>query len=211
MHPTAYNSCKRFYDCYGKYFDNPKVADVGSYDVNGTVKDIFSNCDYLGIDIADGPNVDLVLKEPYKYPFEDNTFDIVVSTSCFEHNEMFWVTFLETMRILKPQGIFYLNAPSNGGFHRCPVDCWRFWPDAGHALVTWAKYNNLNVALLESYIAHDENGGNDFVAVFVKDESYAQKMPDRIIKNYSDYYNGKKYGTDQIFNNHHMLNKIVEK
>ena len=30
--------------------------------------------------------------------------------------------------------LFYLNAPSNGEFHRYPVDCWRFYPDAGGAL-----------------------------------------------------------------------------
>ena len=208
MHKTAYDSCKRFYECYGKYFDNPKVVDIGSQNVNGTVKDIFQNCDYVGLDIEAADNVDVVLKDPYKYPFEDNTFDIAVSVSCFEHNELFWISFLETMRVLKPKGLFYLNAPTNGGFHRVPVDCWRFWPDAGQALVTWAKYNNLNVTLLESHVARDEGSGNDFVAVFLKDESHVQEMPDRMIDGFNDYYNGKKYGNTLILNNHHFLNRM---
>jgi len=37
------------------------ILDVGSYDVNGTVKKIFPLNKYLGIDLAKGPNVDMVL------------------------------------------------------------------------------------------------------------------------------------------------------
>ena len=37
------------------------ILDIGSYDVNGTVKKIFPLNKYLGIDLAKGPNVDVVL------------------------------------------------------------------------------------------------------------------------------------------------------
>jgi SAM-dependent methyltransferase len=71
----------------------------------------------------------------YKLPFADGSVDVVLSSSCFEHSEFFWLLFLEILRVLRPEGLFYLNAPSNGPFHRYPVDCWRFYPDSGNALV----------------------------------------------------------------------------
>jgi hypothetical protein len=84
-----------------------------------------------------------------------------------EHSEMFWVVFLEMMRVLEPASLLYMNGPSNSSFHRYPVDCWRFYPDTGGALVTWARRSNINALLLESYVSLQQDGGwNDFVGVF---------------------------------------------
>ena len=80
---------------------------------------------------------------------------------------MFWVVFLEMMRVLEPASLLYMNGPSNSSFHRYPVDCWRFYPDTGGALVTWARRSNINALLLESYVSLQQDGGwNDFVGVF---------------------------------------------
>ncbi len=112
---------------------------------------------------------------------------------------MFWLVFLEIMRILKPEGLFYLNVPSNGSFHRYPVDCWRFYPDSGRALISWAKRNGMKPALLESYIsAQVMDQWNDFVAVFVKDESQTHLFPDRIVYSKSDFANALIYGQDDL-------------
>lgn len=75
------------------------------------------------------------------------------------------VELLEIIRILKPNGLLYLNAPTTGSFHRFPVDCWRFYPDSGSALVRWAERNDYKPALLESFV---QVGGEfqDFVGVF---------------------------------------------
>jgi SAM-dependent methyltransferase len=114
---------------------------------------------------------------------------------------MFWLVFLEIMRVLKPNGLFYLNAPSNGNFHRYPVDCWRFYPDSGNALVAWAKRNNINAALLESYTGVQElDLWNDFVAVFIKDENAVSKYPRRILDLKSDVTNGLVYGSNEFIN-----------
>jgi SAM-dependent methyltransferase len=146
--------------------------------------------------------VDVVLEDPYSLPFETASTDVVISSSCFEHSEMFWVLFIEIMRILKPHGLFYLNAPSNGDFHRYPVDCWRFYPDSGRALVTWAKRNEMNPALLESYASAQSAGDqwNDFVAVFVRDEAQAQRHHNRILDGKKDVFNGVMLGSEGFVN-----------
>ena len=114
---------------------------------------------------------------------------------------MFWVLFLEIMRILKPHGLLYLNAPSNGVFHRYPVDCWRFYPDSGRALVTWAKRNGMNPALLESFISEQVGDQwNDFVAIFVKDGSEAHRHCKRILVDREDLSSGLLLGSDEFVN-----------
>jgi SAM-dependent methyltransferase len=141
---------------------------------------------------VEGNGVDIVIRDPYRMPFPDVSTDVVVSSSCFEHSEFFWLTFLEVMRILKDDGIFYLNAPSNGVFHRYPVDCWRFYPDSGHAMVAWGKYNGYDPILLESFIGQRSTEGiwNDFVAVFLKNARFSGKYPGRIIHSLTDFCNG---------------------
>lgn len=206
MHPSAFSNCKKFYDSYmaGQADKNLKIADIGSLDINGSLKSIFpSNHDYKGVDFAPGKNVDIVIQDPYKLPFENDSLDVVVSSSCFEHSDMFWLVFNEIMRILKPDGLFYLNAPSNGAFHRYPVDSWRFYPDSGHSLVRWARRSGYSTVLLESYISRQleekDDGAfwNDFVAVFLKDEKFAGNYPNRITDKNPDFLNGYVYGVEQ--------------
>jgi len=116
MHKTAYNNGSIFFSGYSKFFEEGSVVvDIGSQNVNGTLKDhVPDNFKYIGVDFVSGNGVDVVLEDPYKFPFEDESIDIVISSSCFEHSEFFWVTFAEIIRCLKPNGIFYLNAPSGG-------------------------------------------------------------------------------------------------
>lgn len=195
MHPTAKSNCERFFETYANSFPNPdklRVIEIGSQDVNGSLREVAPpTCEYVGVDFVKGKGVDVVLSDPYSLPFESDSADIVLSSSCFEHSEMFWIAYLEILRILKPGGLFYLNVPSNGAFHRYPVDCWRFYPDSGRALVSWAKRNGVSAALLESYVSSQiADIWNDFVAVFVKDEKFAADFPNRILDKKSDFQNG---------------------
>lgn len=147
------------------------------------------------MDFADAPGVDVVLTDPYSIPLEDGLADAVVTSSCFEHSEFFWLTFMEALRLLTPSGLLYMNAPANGVFHRHPVDCWRFYPDSGVALQNWARRNGVNAELLESFVgAQGPDRWNDFTAVFVKDSSEAGCYPDRMIDRIDSYTNGRVKG-----------------
>lgn len=199
MHQSALMYGKRFFETYCPSDDEHRIVlDIGSQDVNGSLRDVCPvKTKYIGVDFAEGKGVDVVLKDPYKLPFDDGTADVVVCSSCFEHSEFFWLVLLEIMRVLKPNGLFYLNVPSNGFIHRWPVDCWRFYPDAGHALVAWARHNGYKPLLLESFIGGRSQGSisdggmwNDFVAVILKDESTRASFRNRIVADLADFSNG---------------------
>lgn len=115
------------------------VMDIGSYDVNGSYKQFFDapGWTYTGVDLAAGPNVDVVLSSPYRLPFQSHSVDVIVSGQAFEHVEFFWLTWLEMTRVLKPGGLIFLVAPSRGPEHRYPQDCWRFYPDGYRALASF--------------------------------------------------------------------------
>ncbi|TMD59057.1 MAG: class I SAM-dependent methyltransferase [Chloroflexi bacterium] len=124
-----------------------RVVDVGSYDVNGSYRNLFAKpgWQYSGIDLEAGPNVDVVLRSPYKLPLPNAYADVVISGQTFEHIEFFWLTWREMVRVLRPGGLMFLISPSRGPEHLYPVDCWRFLPGGYRAL---AKYSQ-NVDVVE--------------------------------------------------------------
>lgn len=193
MHKSALDFGRHFFELYCKDLTDATVVDIGSQDINGSLKDVcLPSLRYVGVDFVQGRNVDIVLDNQYQLPFADSSVDIVVSSSCFEHSAMFWVLFSDIVRILKPGGLFYLNAPSNGVFHRYPLDCWRFYPDSGHALVMWAKRNGHSVELLESFFGRQDpvaEGWTDFVAVFIKGSGLARRFPARLSEHLNSTYN----------------------
>jgi len=152
MHVTARLNAQKFYDKYCNFLNQDSyVLDIGSYDVNGTLKPIFKNHRYIGVDMIEGPNVNIVSTND-NIPFKDNFFDIIVSSSCFEHDDFFWLTFLEMCRLVKSAGFIYIQAPSNGPYHAYPTDNWRFYLDSWKSLQKWAIKNNYNIELVEHYI-----------------------------------------------------------
>lgn len=202
MHPTAMLNARMFFDVYGASFASGQVLDIGAQDVNGSLRDVCpAQLRYVGVDFVAGKGVDVILDDPYKLPFADQSVDIVVSSSCFEHSELFWVLFLEIMRVLKAPGLFYLNAPSNGEIHRYPLDCWRFYPDSGKALVTWAQRTGYDAALVESYTCKQIGDvWNDFVAVFLKGAGFASSFPRRITDGFDGFSNGTALGRPDSLN-----------
>lgn len=124
-----------------------KVLDVGSYDVNGSYKPLFDKkkYHYTGLDMAAGPNVDIVLPSAYDWSaIETDSFDVVISGQAFEHVEFFWKTMEEMARVLKPDGIVCLIVPNGFEEHRYPVDCYRFFTDGMLALARYVGLEALH-------------------------------------------------------------------
>jgi SAM-dependent methyltransferase len=169
MHDTAFELGRAFFQLYARP-DMTSILDIGSMDINGTLRDCRPpDTQYTGVDIAEGKGVDVVIETTWRLPFPNESFDLAVSSSCFEHDPMFWVTFLEMMRVIKPGGYAYINVPSNGKYHAHPVDCWRFYPDSGLALELWARHSGAEARLVESFVADRKQfEWNDCVVIFAK-------------------------------------------
>lgn len=137
MHDTAAYSCIEFLKAYGK--SGITVLDVGGAGtrVGGLVKKFGMN--YLCMDLKQEAGVDIVMEAGNAFPLEDESIDLIYSSSCFEHDPLFWLTFREMCRVVKKGGYIYISAPSNGPYHTHPVDNWRFYSDAGQALALWSS------------------------------------------------------------------------
>lgn len=140
MHDTALYSGQFFSDTYGTNKNGGIIVDIGGLNLNGSLRSFFSNMKYICLDMEPHPSVDIVVKPGEKLPFDDQSVDLIVSSSCFEHDPCFWITFREMCRIIKTDGFIYISAPANGPYHKHPGDNWRFYPDAGQALSYWSGY-----------------------------------------------------------------------
>lgn len=93
---------------YPDYFQNKRVLEAGSMYINGSVRDYFENCDYIGIDVGEGKDVDVVCNAS-EYKSEEK-FDTIISCEMLEHSRT-WETDLWNMyRLLKPNGLLIITA-----------------------------------------------------------------------------------------------------
>lgn len=173
MHLSSLQHVQRLVDRYLLNKNCVSILDIGSYDVNGSYKQFFARDGwrYVGVDLAPGPNVDIVLSSPYRLPVSSYSVDVIVSGQAFEHIEYFWLTWLEMARVLKPGGFIFLLAPSRGYEHRHPQDCWRFYPDSYRALANYAGMQLLEVST--DWEPHPDPGSapwGDTVGVFQQSE-----------------------------------------
>lgn len=101
MHESSFLEMKQFKD---KYLDKNmelNILDIGSYDSN--IKPfnyglLFNenNWHYNGMDIRNGPNVDIVVSNIYNWiEIDNNSFDVVISGQAFEHMEFFGKLYLK--------------------------------------------------------------------------------------------------------------------
>jgi SAM-dependent methyltransferase len=96
-----------------EFFGGTRVLEVGSYDVNGAARSMFEDCSYTGLDVGEGPGVDVAVPgELYDAP--DDSFDVTISCECMEHNPQWAPTSANMLRMLRPGGLFVLTCAAPG-------------------------------------------------------------------------------------------------
>ena len=93
------------------FFIGKRVLDVGSGDINGNNRFLFENCEYNGNDVIQTKNVTIVSRTK-DLPFQNNTFDTIISTECFEHDPEYKESLLKIYSMLKPDGLFCFTCAS---------------------------------------------------------------------------------------------------
>ncbi len=127
MHETVMNFGSSL---TGALVRGKRVLEVGSYNVNGSIRDRIGPLGparYVGVDISEGPGVDMVCSAvELENRFGKNSFDIIVSTEMLEHAADWKLSIVNMKSCLVVGGYMLLTTRSAGfGYHN-PPDHWRF-------------------------------------------------------------------------------------
>jgi SAM-dependent methyltransferase len=136
-----------------EYFEGTKVLEIGSLNINGSVRQFFQGCDYTGLDIGEGRDVDVVCPGE-DYGAASGTFDAVISCEAMEHNPGWRQTWLNMLRMVKPGGLVLMTCASIG---RKQHGTEEFTPVASPLTVARKQgyYRNLSGSDFESIVNHD--------------------------------------------------------
>jgi SAM-dependent methyltransferase len=118
--------------------DPGSVLEVGSWDINGSPREFFSDAkSYVGVDANPGPGVDEVADgEHLATRFGRESQDVVLACEVLEHAEDPLEIASQMRAVLKPRGWMIVTSPTNCfPLHRHPRDYWRLMPDAYDDLV----------------------------------------------------------------------------
>jgi len=134
MHPEAMEWMTRYQST-----ENQKVLDIGARDINGSPRSLFPNADYTGMDVTDGPGVDIVADATVWNP--DKAYDVVVCCEVFEHTPG-WPRIIGTAwRSLRKGGLFICTMAGPGRAPHSAVD--------GGRVREGEYYGNVDPDLLE--------------------------------------------------------------
>lgn len=110
MHREQQQFLMRTKAMFSHYFKEVMVLDVGSADINGNNKYLFPSCEYTGLDIWPGNNVDVVSKA-HEW---QGLYGLVISTNMLEHC-IEWRESIENMvKMTHPLGMLVIQCASTG-------------------------------------------------------------------------------------------------
>ena len=112
MHQAVISFFTKIKEQFPNYFNQIDVLDCGSYDINGNNRRFFTNCNYTGIDIVKGKNVDIVTKVHDFKP--EKQYDTVISSEMLEHDKHYWKSLENMFALTKSKGLLVLTAAGRG-------------------------------------------------------------------------------------------------
>ena len=108
--------------------DGP-VLEVGSKDYGSTAsfRDFYTGAEYVGIDMAEGKNVDVVVDLTAGVgSLKENHFALGICCSVLEHVRRPWIFAENLTRVMKHGGTLYMSVPWVWRYHAYPDDYFRF-------------------------------------------------------------------------------------
>jgi SAM-dependent methyltransferase len=149
MHTEVKRFCEAIKRDFPQYFVGKNVLDCGSLDINGSNRYLFEKCNYTGIDIATGKNVDIVTPVHEFKPAMD--FDVVISTEMLEHDRHYILTLKNMFWLLKPNGLLLFTAAGTG---RSEHGTTRMTP--ADSPMTHDYYRNITVDMILEALSLDD-------------------------------------------------------
>ena len=125
MHPEVDDFINKVKAKFPSMFENKNVLEVGSQDINGSVRSHFKFCTYTGIDLGEAPGVDIIVDiVDFDVPEE---FDVMISSEMLEHCKTWERALSQMYKNLKPGGLFILtcagpNRQEHGTDYHTPQD-----------------------------------------------------------------------------------------
>lgn len=137
MHTAAYEFVK-------KYRNNRacEIIEIGSRNINGTVRQLFPYAKWIGLDSVAGPGVDQVVDAVEYQP--ERPADIVICCEVFEHAPAWQQMVRQSFAWLKPGGYLIVTCAGPGRNPHSAVD--------GGRLRDGEQYENVGVTEL-CYVA----------------------------------------------------------
>ena len=114
MHKAQQEFCERVKSIFPTRFEGCSVVDIGSMDINGNNCYLFTNYDYIGIDLGEGENVDIIAPCGAHTVDLDRTFDVVISTECLEHDKHYLKTLDKMIEWCKSGGLIMFTCATTG-------------------------------------------------------------------------------------------------
>lgn len=112
MHKEMINFVNLVKRKFPDQFEYCDVLDVGSLDINGNNRQFFQHCNYIGIDLCKGKNVDFATPV---HQFKTNMlFDTVICTEVLEHDQHYKKSIEKMIELLKPGGLLIITAATTG-------------------------------------------------------------------------------------------------
>ena len=90
-----------------------RVVEVGSGDMNGTVRQLFPASDYVGVDLRIGAGME-ILGDARALPLQSDSCDLVLCLSVLEHVRCWRRIVLEIGRVLRLKGVAIITAAATG-------------------------------------------------------------------------------------------------
>lgn len=85
---------------------------------------------YLNLDLEHSDENTVVGDITHCPEIADGSYDVVLSVDVFEHIDRPWLAAAEIARILAPGGLAYTSTLFSWRYHPCPIDFWRYTPEA---------------------------------------------------------------------------------
>ena len=125
------------------------VVEIGSKDINGSVRDLFHGAAYTGLDLAPARGVDVVADGATWRP--PTPVDLVVSCEVLEHTKAARAIVANAYRMLKPGGVVILTMATDPRPPHSAID--------GGGLRLGEYYRNVSEAMLAYWMRAAGWGG----------------------------------------------------